>query len=209
MILYVYGCRNIIMPNKAALVFKTLPSHGDQEGFDSFFKSFYPRLTAYACLFIENQAAEDIVQDVFVYLWENSSSICIHTSMEAYLFKTIYQRCLNYLKRKKNRNYHHKLIEDYMMEFQTRSFDPDTNESIRKLYMEELKEEIKTAIDSLPDKCREVFMLSYMYHLKNKEISDVLGISLSTVENHIYHALKTLRQKLSSYVKIIAVLFSI
>jgi RNA polymerase sigma-70 factor, ECF subfamily len=184
-----------------------LPSRGDKISFDTFFKEFYPRLTAYACLFLEPQAAEDMVQDLFVYLWENTDKVVIHTSLDAYLFKAVYQRCLNQIKQRKIHNYHHKLIGDYLLEFETRMFDPDTNESIRKLFMEELKEEIRIAIDSLPEKCREVFMLSYIYSLKNKEISEVLGISVSTVENHIYNALKALRQKLSKYVHMITILF--
>jgi RNA polymerase sigma-70 factor (ECF subfamily) len=185
----------------------TLPEAGDTDSFNLFFKRYYPRLTAYACLFLEPQAAEDMVQDLFVYLWENSGSVKIHTSLEAYLFKAVHQRCLNKIKQRKTHNYHHKLIEDYLAEFEEKLFDPDTNESIRKLFMEELKADINAAIDTLPDKCREVFMLSYIYDLKNKEISEVLGISLSTVENHIYNALKTLRKKLAKYAHLLIILF--
>lgn len=184
-----------------------LPEKNDKASFDQFFRRYYPRLTAYACLFVEPQAAEDLVQDLFVYLWENSDEIHIHTSVDAYLFKAVHLRCLNRIKQLKTRNYHHKLIEDYISEFEFKLFDPDKNDSIQKLFMEEVKEEIKTAIDSLPEKCREVFMLSYIYDLKNKEISEVLGISLSTVENHIYNALKTLRQKLAKHAYLIAILF--
>jgi RNA polymerase sigma-70 factor, ECF subfamily len=195
------------MSKKTDLEPISLPQKGDKKAFDDLFKRFYPRLTAYACLFLEPQAAEDVIQDVFVYIWENSESIYIHTSLDAYLFKAVYQRCLNQLKQRKTRNYHHKLIEDYLMDFESKLFDPDTNDSIRKLYMEDLKDEIKNAIDSLPDKCREVFMLSYIYDLKNKEISEVLGVSLSTVENHVYNALKVLRRKLAKYAAIITVIF--
>jgi RNA polymerase sigma-70 factor (ECF subfamily) len=185
----------------------SLPARGDKTSFDIFFRKFYPRLTAYACLFLEPQAAEDMVQDLFVYLWENTGKVVIRTSLDGYLFKAVYQRCLNQIKQRKTHNYHHKLIEDYLLEFETHMFDPDTNESIRKLFMEELKVEIRTAINSLSEKCREVFMLSYIYSLKNKEISEVLGISPSTVENHIYNALKALRQKLSKYLNMITFLF--
>lgn len=184
-----------------------IPDKQDKTSFDAFFKKYYPRLTAYACIFVESQAAEDLVQDLFVYLWENAGSVKIHTSIDAYLFKAVHLRCLNQIKQKKTRDHHHKLIEDYISEFELRLFDPDKNESIRKLFMEEIKEEINAAIDSLPEKCREVFMLSYIYDLKNKEISEVLGISLSTVENHIYNALKVLRQKLAKHAYLIAILF--
>jgi RNA polymerase sigma-70 factor (ECF subfamily) len=186
---------------------KQLPEKNDKVGFDSFFKRYYPRLTAYSCLFVEPQAAEDLVQDLFVYLWENSNEVKIHTSLEAYLFKAVHLRSLNHIKQLKTRDHHHKLIEDYIAEFEFKLFDPDKNESIQKLFMEDIRDEIKAAIDSLPEKCREVFMLSYIYDLKNKEISEVLGISLSTVENHIYNALKVLRQKLAKHAYLIAVLF--
>jgi RNA polymerase sigma-70 factor, ECF subfamily len=189
------------------LVTRALTVPQDKVEFDIFFKRLYPRLTAYACLFLEAEAAEDIVQDVFIYIWENAGSLSIHTSIDAYLFKAVYQRCLNHIKQSKTHNFHHKLIEDYLAEHEARLFDPETNESIRKLYMEELKEDIKTAIDSLPEKCREVFMLSYIYDLKNKEISEVIGVSLSTVENHMYNALKLLRQKLVKHIHFITILF--
>jgi RNA polymerase sigma-70 factor, ECF subfamily len=207
--LYVCKLSNNKMPDIALRKTVSLPGRSDKIAFDTIFKKFYPRLTAYACLFLSPQAAEDVVQDLFVYIWENNDKIIIHTSLDAYLFKSVYQRCLNQIKQQKNHNYHNKIIEDYILEFEMRIFDPDTNESIRKLFMEELKEEIKTAIDSLPEKCREVFMLSYIYSLKNKEISEVLGISLSTVENHIYNALKSLRQKLSKYANLITIIFTL
>jgi RNA polymerase sigma-70 factor, ECF subfamily len=189
------------------IVFKSIPAQDDKDAFDNLFKQFYPRLTAYACLFLESEAAEDIVQDVFVYIWENADSINIHTSLDAYLFKAVYQRCLNQLKQRKCRDNHHKIIENHLIEFESRLFDPDTNDSIRRLYMEELKADINNAIDSLPEKCRKVFMLSYIYDLKNKEISEVLGITQSTVENHIHNALKVLRQKLAKHATIIALIF--
>ncbi|NWJ50368.1 MAG: RNA polymerase sigma-70 factor [Bacteroidetes bacterium] len=195
------------MSEQIKIGFTSIPPQDDKIAFDNFFKHFYPRLTAYACLFLESEAAEDIVQDLFVYIWENSKFISIHTSLEAYLFKSVYQRCLNQIKQRKTRNIHLKIIENYLLEFESQLFDPDTNDSIRKLYMEELKEDINNAIDSLPEKCRKVFMLSYIHNLKNKEISKVLDISQSTVENHIYNALKILRQKLAKHSHIIAILF--
>lgn len=195
------------MPESTNIVFKSIPAQEDKDAFDNLFKHFYPRLTAYACLFLESDAAEDIVQDVFVYIWENADSIIIHTSLDAYLFKAVYQRCLNQLKQRKSRDNHHKIIENYLIELESHLFDPDTNDSIRRLYMEELRADINNAIDSLPEKCRKVFMLSYMYDLKNKEISEVLGITQSTVENHIYNALKVLRKKLAKHANIIALLF--
>jgi RNA polymerase sigma-70 factor, ECF subfamily len=187
--------------------FKNLPAPGDKKEFGIFFKKYYPKLAAYACLFLEPELAEDVVQDLFVNIWENAETIKVHTSLEAYLFKAVYLRCLNQLKQRKSRNNHHKLIQDYLMAFESRLFDPDTNNALRKLYMDELRDDINKAIDSLPEKCREVFMLSYIHDLKNKEISELLGVSQSTVENHVYNALKALRKKLAKHTHILFILF--
>ena len=75
-------------------------------------------------------------------------------------------------------------------------YQPDNNEVIRKIEDRELRKEIHDAINELPDKCKEVFKLSYLHDMKNKEIADVLGVSLRTVEAHMYKALKFLRNRL-------------
>jgi len=76
------------------------------------------------------------------------------------------------------------------------AYDPDNDPVIRKLYSEDLSYLLNDAIDSLPKRCREVFILSHIEGIPNRRIADILGISLSTVENHIYNALKILRSKL-------------
>lgn len=87
----------------------------------------------------------------------------------------------------------------YMEEINRRRaefYQPDNNEVIRKIEDRELRKEIHDAINELPDKCKEVFKLSYLHDMKNKEIADVLGVSLRTVEAHMYKALKFLRNRL-------------
>jgi RNA polymerase sigma-70 factor (ECF subfamily) len=76
------------------------------------------------------------------------------------------------------------------------SYNPDNDPVIRKLYSEELGFILNDAIETLPKRCREVFILSHIEGISNKRIAEILGISLSTVENHIYNALKSLRNKL-------------
>ncbi|HEY5823075.1 MAG TPA: RNA polymerase sigma-70 factor [Cyclobacteriaceae bacterium] len=168
----------------------------DLEAFTSLFRDHYPNLRGYARLFVDEEVAEDIVQEVFVYVWENKENITIHTSVKAYLFKATYTRCLNYINRQKMLSINHQQIENELRDYQSSFFDPDKNEIIRKLYMNDLRDEIDRAIESLPQKCREVFTLSYIKEMQNKEISKLLEISVSTVEKHINHALKVLRQLL-------------
>jgi RNA polymerase sigma-70 factor, ECF subfamily len=168
----------------------------DREAFTALFRDHYPSLRAYACLFVDDEVAEDVVQEVFVYVWENKEKITIHTSMKAYLFKATYTRCLNYINREKMLSINHQHIKNELRDYQLSFFDPEKNEIIRKLYMHDLRDEIDRAIESLPQKCREVFTLSYIKDMPNKEISKLLEISVSTVEKHINHALKVLRELL-------------
>jgi RNA polymerase sigma-70 factor (ECF subfamily) len=186
-----------------------LPINIDRDAFDKIFREFYAKLYAYACLLVDMETAEDIVQEVFVYLWENRQRMAIHTSLKAYLFKAAHNRCLNVINRLKMRNHNHDHIERELKAYEAGFYDPDKNEIIRRLYMNDLRAEIDRAIESLPPKCREVFRLSYMQDLKNKEISARLNISVSTVEKHINHALKVLRQLLLDKLTLFIIIFSI
>lgn len=86
-------------------------------------------------------------------------------------------------------------------------YDPDSCDIIRRLYNADLRADLQAAIESLPVRCREVFVLSYLQDMPSKEISRKLGISLSTVDNHIYSALKQLRDKLGGYKAGLSLLF--
>ena len=188
---------------------KIHPFKIEMEAFTGLFKIHYPGLKAYACLFVDSETAEDLVQDVFIYVWENKGNITIHTSIQAYLFKATYTRCLNYLNRQKMMTTNHRYIEKELRNYETSFFDPDKNEIIRKLYMNDLRDEINQAIESLPQKCREVFTLSYLMDMQNKEISKLLDISVSTVEKHINYALKILRKLLQNKLSALVILFLI
>ncbi len=166
------------------------------DSFNQLFREHYPALRAYAGLLIGEEAAEDMVQDVFAATWENKDTITIHSSIKAYLFRAVHNRCLNKVQ-------HLKMVQDRQRQLQYAwkeqeilSSDPDKNHIIQKLYMSGIQSAITQAIASLPEKCREVFKLSYLDNYKNKEISELLHISVSTVEKHINHALKTLRKAL-------------
>ena len=170
------------------------------ENFDitykALFRRYYPNLIFYATRLVGEEEAEDVVQDVFVELGDQ---------IQAFLYRAVYTRALNVLK--------HRNVEDgycaAMEEINQRRaefYQPDNNEVIRRIEDRELRKEIYDAINELPDKCKEVFKLSYLHDMKNKEIADVLGVSLRTVEAHMYKALKYLRSRLDP-LWIIIVLF--
>jgi RNA polymerase sigma-70 factor (ECF subfamily) len=180
----------------------THPFRVDLHTFNQLFREQYPALRAYAGFLVGDGSAEDIVQDLFLYTWENRQTITIHTSIKAWLFKSVHNRCLNNLKRTQMLHHNHRQIESGLNEQEMLLADPEKNHIIQKLYMNDLRIEINQAIDSLPNKCREVFILSYLEAFKNKQISQELNISVSTVEKHINHALKTLRKTLE-HIKIL------
>lgn len=185
------------------------PGKINRDAFDKIFRTYYAKLYAYVCLLVDAETAGDIVQEVFVYVWENRGCMVIHTSIKAYLFKAAYSRCLNVINRQKMRDHNHSHIERELKAYEAGFYDPDKNEIIRKLYMNDLRDEINQAIESLPPKCGEVFTLSYVQDFKNKEISAQLNISVSTVEKHINHALKVLRQLLVNKLTLLLIALSV
>ena len=182
--------------NRVKLIEDFCYSYSEIE-YEAVFKKYFPALRKYAQLFVHEQAAEDIVQDILVYLWENRWNLEIHTSLEAYLFRSVYQRCLSLIKHQNIRSKRLSQVEIDLRHAELSYFDSDQNEAIRKLFMNDLNLELNQAINLLPSRCREVFELSFLQDYHNKEISEKLNISVNTVESHITNALKSLRKKLS------------
>lgn len=164
--------------------------------FDSLFEKYYPGLLFYATQLLDEIEAKDVVQDVFFELWKKRDTLVIGDKIGAYLYRLVYTHSINILNHKKvELKYSSAAAElnDHKMKFYELEAD---NDIIRKIECQDVENEINKAIDKLPDKCREIFKLSYLHDLKNKEISNVMNISLRTVEAHIYKALKVLRKEL-------------
>lgn len=116
----------------------------------------------------------------------------MNRNIKSYLFTSVHNRCLNYIR--DNKKFDRENVE---IEKLDNHFDWDASDKLQEL---ELEAKIKKAIDSLPEKCREVFMLSRFEDLKYAEIAEKLNISIKTVEAQMGKALKTLRTQLASYV---------
>lgn len=160
------------------------------------FRQHYPKLLFYATRLVGDGEAEDVVQDVFVELWRRKDSVVMGEQILAFLYRSVYTKAINLLKHQAiENNYSTAMTEIYERKLQF--YQPDHAEVIKRIENKELRQQIFDAINELPDKCKEVFKLSYLHDMKNKEIADVLGISLRTVEAHIYKALKFLRERLS------------
>lgn len=152
-----------------------------------------------ARLLLDESEAEDVVQDVFFNLWLHRDTLNETLSLRGYLLRSTYNTALNILKRKGLLDNYSNIYKQEIEEIGYQYYNPDTNDTLRNLYNQDLRIELNAAIESLPPRCREAFSLSFLYDMSAKEISTKLGVSQSTVENHIYNALKILRTKLKSY----------
>ena len=161
------------------------------------FRRYYAGLLFYATRLVGEDDAEDIVQDVFVELWRRQDSVEVGDQIQAFLYRSVYTKAVNLLKHKAVADsYNAEAVEFYQKKLDY--YQPDHTDVIKRIENRELRSELYRAIDELPDKCREVFKLSYLHDMKNKDIADVMGISLRTVEAHMYKALKFLRDRLKN-----------
>jgi RNA polymerase sigma-70 factor (ECF subfamily) len=179
----------------------TLIRYGDREAFNLLCRERYASLISYARLFlsgINGSWAEDVVQDVLFGVWQNRRTLKEDDgTLQSYLLRSVYNRCINYLKKARRANLYTSYFEERLISILGDCWSPDRNPVIRSVFDADLRNIISDAIENLSPRCREVFTLSYLENLSNKEISERLGISLSTVENHMYIALKQLRARLA------------
>ena len=172
----------------------------DQSALKIIFQEHYPMVYRAIYRLLSDQGmAEDLAQDVFMRLWEKRHQINIKGALGAYIRRMAVNEALGYIR--KNKKYHIEEIGEQHSPISTSGED---------LYMDnELQSEVNRAIDTLPPKCKTVFMLSRFEDLSYKEISQKLEISPKTVENQISKALKTIKKVLKSYLNVFLCLFFI
>lgn len=172
--------------------------------FNRLFDENYRRLIIHALKFVDDENdAEDVVADVFADLWNRIDSIELDSGIVSYLYRAVSSRALNVLRHRNVaavRIEALKAISNRCLEFaDSYSLEDDVHSS-------EIREGLRQAMAELPDKCREVFILSYINGLKSREIAVALNLSVRTVEAHVYKALKLLREKLK-YLTVLVLAF--
>ncbi len=154
-----------------------------QLAFKTLFSKYYRPLTVFASTYVgEQDAARDIVQTVFLRLWENRERISIDRSEKSYLYQCVKNACYNHIASSKkgvkvDLNPSMVVVEDDVLE---------------TMIAVETRERIYKAIESLPAQCREIFKLSRIHQLKHAEIAEKLKLSEKTIENQVGIALKKL-----------------
>ena len=170
---------------------------GDLKAYGVLFRRYYPMLCAYATKFVELKDAEEIVQDVMLWLWENRETQTFETSLSQYLFKTVYHRAINLIVRHQSQLRADTLFYENMQEMLQ---DTDFYQ------LEELQKRIREAVDALPPTYREAFVMHRFDNKSYKEIAEILQVSPKTVDYRIQQALKQLRITLKDYLPLILLL---
>ena len=158
-----------------------------------YFRQFYPSLLLYATRLLVHGDMEDVVQDAFVELWHRRNAMDDAAHIKSFLYRAVYTKSLNVIK-------HRSVVSGYAAEcsalemMRLAYYDPNSNPVDMNLENQELREKIDAAIDELPDKRRQIFKMSYLHGMSNKEIAEALGLSTRTVEHQIYLALRELRR---------------
>jgi len=165
---------------------------GDAKVYKNLFDEFYKPLCQFALIYVNDQStAEEIVHELFIWLWEKRKGLNIHTSLKSYLFLSVRNRSFNYIRNTKPQF----SLDDTFLELEDELLQEIS--SNEQLDMLQLQEVVKSAIDELPPKCREIFLLSRESELTYAQIAEELSVSKKTVENQMGIALKRLKEKLS------------
>lgn len=164
--------------------------------FEEVFKTHFKALHAYACTLLrEDSLAEEMVQQVFFKIWEKKEFLKIESSATAYLYRSVYHECLNYLK--------HQKVRAAYQQYAATMGEPTTGGAAQKIQLSELQQQIDRALSELPEQCRTIFQMSRYEELKYQEIADRLGLSVKTIENQMGKALRLLREKLRDFLPLL------
>lgn len=180
--------------------------NGDEKAFEFIFRSYYSMLCSYAYdIIMDYDQAREIVQDVFVRIWENRSLIEINSSIKSYFFRSVNNQCINYLKhnavlKRQNDNYQMEIIEK-----SDRISGYDEDYTLDSILYDGIEDDVIEAIDNLPDQCRQIFLQSRFERLSYEKIASQNNISINTVKTQLRRALEKIRthmaEKISAHMK--------
>lgn len=167
-----------------------------EKQFESIFRSYFADMCNLAFTVVkDSEVAHDIVQQVYINIWNHRNEISFDTTAIAYLRRSTINLSLNYIEKER------RIVRD--ADLSNIRFEGDAVGSRTDFLQGEVEEAVKRAVRQLPDKCQTVFSLSRFQGMSNKEIAEELEISVKSVEKHISKALKALRTSLKPYMNLI------
>jgi RNA polymerase sigma-70 factor (ECF subfamily) len=162
-----------------------------EQAFEENFRTYYQGLYAYAFTILRDEAmAGEVVQEVFYRVWLKRDRLEIRSSMKGYLYRAIYNACMDQLKQ---------------TNFQPLSDATSDEDADRKIAWDELQKSLQKALNQLPEQCRTIFQLSRFEGLKYQDIARHLDLSVKTVEAQMGKALRRLRVALAEFLTILII----
>lgn len=172
--------------------------------FNRFYTTYYRRFVRFARSYLPtDEAAEDVVNDSFMYYWENRRNI-VQQNLPAYLLTVIKHKSLNYLKRQvleEQARCNLQSLGEWELQLKISTLEacnPD------KLMSDEMQRLVRRALDQLSSQTRDILVRSRFQGQSNRQIADELGLSVKAVEYHITKALRVLRVTLRDYYPLLA-----
>lgn len=167
--------------------------------FSEIYKTYYPKLFRFACDFIPcHEDAENLLHDAFIELWKNFGHVDTIKNINAYMFRLVRNKCLDYLKHKVHeRAYEEQAVIEYRA-----GMDVLDSMGDEQLMVGELADVIRNTVDQLPPRCKEIFIMSRVDGLGRNEIAERLELSANTVSVQLGIALRRLREVTDRYLEI-------
>lgn len=162
-----------------------------KDNFDKIYVLYYSRMHRFAKEYVlSDEEAENIVQDVFLLLWERKDVLDVQISLVSYIFSLVKNKCLDFLRHQVVVNEYKKDLSLKLSALELLNYTLSSEEDIERI--------VANAVNKLPDRCKQIFLKSRVEGKKYKEIADELGLSVNTVENQMAIALKKLRAELKN-----------
>lgn len=173
----------------------------DEASFGEMYTTHFRGMYSYAYTILKDgEQAEEMVQSVFVKLWERKNDLQVESSLKSYLYRMVHNDCMNMLK--------HETVKAKFVKEKMYAMQNENESAGKKIQATELEAKLKEALRELPEQCRTIFQLSRFEDLKYREIASQLGIAEKTVENQMGKALKLLRLKLVDFLTLIIAIIS-
>lgn len=180
---------------------------GNNQAYKYIYDHHYVLLCKIAYEFLKDDfLAESIVDDIIFHLWEKRDTLEITTSLRSYLVQAVRNRCINYLNLEREKREVRFSVIDQQNEWINSVF-PSDDYPLARLLENELEQEIRNAIDRLPEECKVVFKKSRFEEKRYEQIAEELGISVNTVKYHIKNAISRLSADLSKYLLLLICCF--
>ncbi len=170
---------------------------GDQEAFNTCFRSLFPELTAFATRYLgDRQSGMDMVQDAFVKLWNMRAELDSSRSLRSLMYTMVRNQCLNHIRD----------VQSKEVLTEQNDLDAFENPEVEQSGSNQEQQQLHAFIADLPERQKECIEMSRFNGLSHDEIAEVLNLSARTVNNHIVAGLKTLRSKFEQYKETMMVL---